>query len=554
MSGKRDIWSSRTAFILASIGSAVGLGNVWRFPYIAYKYGGGAFLIPFFVCIFVAGIPLLILEFYLGQSSQQGAPGAWKKIGKNWEILGWFAIFIGFVIVSYYAVIMGWAFGYLGKSLSLNSITSWETFFYKDFLNLSPSITQLGGIRLVILFGLLLTWISMVLIVFKGTKSVGKVVMITVPLPFLILILFVIRGAALPGASQGLKYFLTPDFNALLKVETWLAAFGQVFYSFSIGFGVMIAYASFKKRDSDITNNAFITGITDGFTAYLAGFAVFSALGFLAMSKGVPVPEVVSSGPGLAFAVFPEIITRLPFAPFFFILFFIMLLTLGIDSAFSLVEAFITGLSEKLKVAKYFIIYGTAILGFLLGIIYTTEAGLLWLDAVDYFCNNYGLVIVVIIEAIVIGWIHKASRARAFINERSEIKIGLWWDITIKFVIPITLIVLIILNTKNLLTDGYEGYPARVLMIAGPSMLLFGLIFSIIMKGLDSGISKRETVIITMSAAFILFSIFYLFFDQQINGFFKMYSPVIMGIFGFLVLSGGLVICFKKMAKGRIND
>ncbi len=113
MSGKRDIWSSRTAFILASIGSAVGLGNVWRFPYIAYKYGGGAFLIPFFVCIFVAGIPLLILEFYLGQSSQQGAPGAWKKIGKNWEILGWFAIFIGFVIVSYYAVIMGWAFGYL---------------------------------------------------------------------------------------------------------------------------------------------------------------------------------------------------------------------------------------------------------------------------------------------------------------------------------------------------------------------------------------------------------------------------------------------------------
>ncbi|MCK5224880.1 hypothetical protein KAR04_08910, partial [Candidatus Calescamantes bacterium] len=155
---------------------------------------------------------------------------------------------------------------------------------------------------------------------------------------------------------------------------------------------------------------------------------------------------------------------------------------------------------------------------------------------------------------IVIGWIHKASRARAFINERSEIKIGPWWDITIKFVIPISLIVLIILNTKNLLTDGYEGYPARVLMIAGPSMLLFGLIFSIIMKGLDGGISKKETVIITMSATFILFSVFYLFFDQQINGFFKMYSPVIMGIFGFLVLSGGLVICFKKMAKGRIND
>ncbi len=486
MAEKRDIWSSRTAFILATIGSAVGLGNVWRFPYIAYKYGGGAFLIPFFVAIFVAGIPLLILEYYLGQSTQKGAPEALSKIGKNWEILGWFAIFIGFIIVTYYSVIMGWAFSYIGKTFSIGKISNFETFFNNDFLHLSKGITTIGGINLPIFIGLVLTWISMILIIFKGAKSVGKVVMITVPLPFLILIAFALRGITLEGAANGLNLYLTPDFSALLKVDTWLAAFGQVFFSFSIGFGVMIAYASFKRKKSDIINNAFITGLTDGLTAFIAGFAVFSVLGYLALSKGLPVGDVVKSGPGLAFIVFPQIITKLPFAQFFFFLFFIMLLTLGIDSAFSLVEAFVTGISDKLKWAKVTIITIFSGIGFVMGIIYTTDGGMYWLDAVDYFFSTYGLVIVGLLEAVAIGWFYDTENARNYMNDVSDFKIGKWWNYMVKFVIPVVLIVLLAVNTVNLIKNGYGGYPRYILILTGPIFLILGVIFAIIMKSIKS--------------------------------------------------------------------
>ncbi len=483
---KRDVWSSRSAFVLAAIGSAVGLGNVWRFPYIAYKYGGGAFLIPYFVALIVAGIPLLILEYYLGQSTQKGAPQALAKIGKNWEILGWFAIFVGFMIVTYYSVIMGWAFAYLGKTMSIGSISSFDTFFYKDFLHLSKNIVHIGGINLPIFIGLILTWISMIFIIFKGTKSVGKVVAITVPLPFLILVIFAIRGILLHGASKGLNLFLTPDFHALLKPATWLAAFGQIFFSLSIGFGVMIAYASFKPRRSDIVNNAFITGLINSFTSYIAGFAVFSALGFLALKNNVPVASVVKSGPGLAFVVFPEIIKMLPFAKFFFVLFFLMLLTLGIDSAFSLVEAFITGISDKLKWTKVTIISIFSTLGFILGIIYTTNSGLYWLDIVDYFLSQYGLIIVGLLEAVALGWFYNIEKARMEINEISEIKIGKWWNITIQIVIPIILFALLVSNTFTVLVHGYGGYPKWILIIIGPGLLILGLIFGIIMKAIRS--------------------------------------------------------------------
>ena len=205
MAEKRDRWDSRTGFVLAAVGSAVGLGNVWRFPYICYKNGGGAFLIPYLVALLTAGIPLLILEYALGHKMQAGAPKSFENVSEKSGYIGWWAVFAGFGIVTYYAVIMAWCFGYLIHSLSVAWGANAESFFHGTFLQLSSGPGDLGSIRWPVLAGLAATWISILLIIHKGVKSVGKVVLVTVPLPLLLLVIMVIRGVTLPGAAEGLR-------------------------------------------------------------------------------------------------------------------------------------------------------------------------------------------------------------------------------------------------------------------------------------------------------------------------------------------------------------
>ena len=319
----RDRWSSRKVFLLASIGSAVGLGNVWRFSYVCYQNGGGAFLIPYFVALFTAGIPLMILEYAIGQMMNGAAPVSFARIKQRYEWIGWWSLLIGFVVMTYYTVIMSWCFSYLLYSLKLSWGNSAQDFFFNNFLALSSGHGNLGGIRWPILGGLIIVWLSIFFCIIKGAKSVGKVVLITVPLPVICLVILVIRGITLPGAMEGLKFYLTPDFKMLLKPDVWLAAYSQIFFSLSLGFGVLIAYASYLPKKSDVVNNAFITGLADAGISFFAGFAVFSTLGYLACATGVGVEDVVTAGPGLAFVTYPTIISLYllghPFLGYFFL-------------------------------------------------------------------------------------------------------------------------------------------------------------------------------------------------------------------------------------------
>ena len=218
----RDIWESRTSFILASIGSAIGLGNIWRFPYVCYANGGGAFLIPYLIALLTTGIPVMILEFSLGHKFYKPAPMAFGHIKKGFEVLGWFTLLIGFGIVTYYAVVMGWCFNYLGYSFNLVWGQDTQTFFFNQFLKISESPMQIGGVQWMIVLGLVLTWIFVIAAIWKGAKTVGKVVYYTVIIPWIILIVLVVRGVTLPGALEGLKFYLTPQFSALLNYKVWL--------------------------------------------------------------------------------------------------------------------------------------------------------------------------------------------------------------------------------------------------------------------------------------------------------------------------------------------
>ncbi|MFO7639500.1 MAG: sodium-dependent transporter [bacterium] len=482
MTQQRTQWDNRTAFVLAAIGSAIGLGNLWRFPFKCYEHGGGAFLVAYLVAFATVGIPLLLLEFSVGHRFRLSAPAAFRKVGRAFEWVGWWAVLVGFVIVTYYAVVMAWAVVYTGFSVTQAWGANPGGFFYGDFLGLTEGPFELGGLRWPILIGLGISWVLIILAIWKGAQTVSKVVYLTVVLPWALLLVFIIRGVTLPGAAVGLSYYLRPVFSQLLDPAVWAAAYGQVAYSISIGFGIMIAYASFLPRKSNITSSAVTIGVADALTSIAGGFAVFGTLGYYAQIKGVPVTEVLKGGPGLAFITYPEVISQLPLAGLFGLLFFLMLLALAVDSAFSLVEAVAAAVRDKWGIghrASNFLVGGAAVA---LGLIFTTGAGLYWLDIVDRFMEHFGLIVVLLVECIVLGWFFKTEDLRRHLNAVSSTRLGAWWPWFIRIVCPAILAVLLVIALVREISRPYEGYPVRALLIAGWGVAAFLPLLAILLS------------------------------------------------------------------------
>ncbi|MFQ5681471.1 MAG: sodium-dependent transporter [Candidatus Omnitrophota bacterium] len=477
---KRERWSSKLIFIFAAVGSAVGLGNIWRFPYLAGKYGGGAFLIPYLVMLSVLGIPMLIMEFAIGQKMQLGAVGSFRKIRHKLAGIGLSGVLSGFVVVGYYAVVMAWCLIYLFHSLGLAWGQDTKQFFMSRVLHSSAHIAEMGFIVPGVLFALFLIWVMIYFSVWKGVKSVGKVVLVTMPLPVVILIALLIRGLTLPGALSGIIFYLKPDFSALWDPELWGAAMSQIFFTLSLAFGIMIAYASYQHSESDIAKSAVITSLVNSGISIVAGFVVFSTLGYMSLQSGVPISELAAGGPGLAFIVFPKAISLIPLAPLFAALFFIMLITLGIDSAFSLVEAASTIIHDRFPhLRRQDISLYVCVMGFVCGIAFTTFAGQYYLDIVDHFITNYALVLVGLLEALAVGWLYGADKLRAYINEVSDIKIGRWWETLIKYIIPLFLAYLLLDTVRRDIIHPYGDYPLWALF--GFGWLVIIVIFAVSM-------------------------------------------------------------------------
>ncbi len=483
MTQKRDRWPSQLIFIFAAVGSAVGLGNFWRFPFLVGKYGGGAFLLPYLIILIVMGIPLLIMEFALGQRLQQGAIGAFNKIHHKFSGVGLGTILCGCLVSCYYAVIMAWAIIYMFHSFNLGWGTDTKTFFFEQVLHVSSGAAEMGSFNLPILAALAVSWVLVYFCVWKGVESVSRVVAVTMPLPVAVLAVLTIRGALLPGSWDGVLYYLTPNFAALLDDDVWRAAMSQIFFTLTLGFGVMIAYGSYEKRDSDISRNALIVALINSGTSILAGFAVFTTLGFMSTVSGTPIEELAASGPGLAFVVFPKVLTLIPAPNLFAVLFFIMMVTLAIDSLFSLVEAvsatFLDRFPHMSKKVTSFYVCAFCFLG---GIIFTTSAGIYYLDIVDHFVTGYGLVIMSLLQAVVVGWYYGADKMRDYINSVSSWKLGPWWSTSIRYIVPGCLTLLLLMSLYRDLTTPYEGHPPAILFGLGwgsvAAVLLVSGIFS----------------------------------------------------------------------------
>ena len=460
---QRESWGTRGGFILAAIGSAVGLGNLWGFPYKLYSYGGGAFLIPYIIALFVVGIPVMILEFSIGHYTQRAAPDAFKRGHKRFEIAGWWGIILAFLIITYYPVILAYCFSFLWYSIvgiftkggnlpwagaGLEGVENAKFFFNETYLgkvNVEDARFYLGSIRWNIVLPLVVTWMAMYFCIFKGVKLVGKIVWLTVPLPWLMLLVLTVRGLTLEGSMQGLAYYLDPVWSELAKPITWRYAFGQVFFSLSLAYGVMITYASFLHRKSDINNNAGIISIADFATSFVAGLAVFATLGGMAYvtqqaGNAVMVEDVAEPGPSLAFVAFPYALAQLPYSAWFSFVFFFALVTLGIDSAFSLTESILASIVDKTGWRRSIVLPVLTVVGFGFGLVYVTEGGFNWLGTIDGFVNGtWGIAFMGLLECVVLGWLWRIGILRRHANSRSDWKLGKWWEYLIRLVIPVVL-------------------------------------------------------------------------------------------------------------------
>lgn len=462
-------WPSQWIFILAAIGSAAGLGNLWRFPFLTFEHGGGAFVVAIVLANIVIGIPLLILEVGLGQKIQRGAPDALASIKKSFRYIGWTALVFGFMVLAYYMGVVAWSVSYFASAFTLAWGSDTSSFFFGEILQLSSGVDVLGGFSYPVLSGLLLAWALVYFSVWKGVRSVSAVVKWTATLPFVILAILLVRAVTLDGALDGLRLYLLPDWSALLSSSLWLAAFSQVFFSLSLAFGIMIAYGSLKKKNTDIVKSSFIVAGGNFLVSFMSGFVIFGTLGYMALQQGVSVSDVVAGGPSLVFVVFPQAINLLPaFNALIAILFFGTLLLLAIDSAFSLLEAVAVTFRDRFeKTATKKIALLLSLVGIFAGLIYATKAGLYFLDIADHFVVNYGLVIIGFLEALIVGWLWKGNDFMKFINENSQWKIGKWWNISIKYVTPLFLGVLLIWNIVNEFKVPYEGYPTWALLYIG---------------------------------------------------------------------------------------
>lgn len=482
-------WPNQFVFILAAIGSAAGLGNLWRFPFLAYDHGGAAFVLVFILASIVVGIPLLLLEVGLGQMTQRGAPDAFGRVKKGLRFLGWLALVFGFMILAYYMAVMAWGIDYLGSAFTLSWQGDTEGYFFNQILNVTDGPGVVGGFAGPVIAGFLLAWAFVYFAAWKGVRSVSKVVVWTATLPFVILAVLLVRALTLEGAMDGIRAFLVPDWSALGNSQLWLDAFSQVFFTLSLAFGIMIGYGSLNHPKTNITNSTIWIVVGNFLVSLLSGLVVFGTLGYMAHTQGVGLADVVAGGPSLAFVTFPEAISLLPaLVTLVAVLFFAMFVMLAVDSAFSLFESLAISIRDRFPhVSAEKIALFVAAAGIAAGLIFTTGGGIYYLDIADHFLVNYGLVIVGLLEVIAVGWLWKGDALKDYINGRSRWQLGRAWDVAIKFVIPLFLVILLVWNIYNEFAAPYEGYPLWALLTIGVLPLVLAPIIAALLDKFTGG-------------------------------------------------------------------
>ncbi len=458
---KRETFSGRNAFIMAAIGSAVGLGNIWRFPYTTYENGGGAFIIPYLIALLTAGIPLLFLDYAIGHRNRGGAPLSYHRVSPHFEVFGWWQMMVNVIIGLYYAVVLGWAASYTYFSFTGAWGDKPIDFFIGEFLKMGDIKNGVSFEFVGMVTGpLIAMWIIALGVLSMGVqKGIAKASSVLMPVLVVMFMALVIYSLFLPGAAKGLDALFTPDWSKLSNPSVWIAAYGQIFFSLSIGFGIMVTYASYLKKESDLTGSGLVVGFANSSFEVLAGIGVFAALGFIATAQGQEVSEVAKGGIGLAFFAFPTIINKAPFGEVLGVLFFGSLTFAALTSFISVIEVIISAIQDKIRIRRVKVTFIVGVPMMLVSVIlFGTTTGLPMLDVFDKFVNYFGIVAVAFASLIAIVANEKLGLLGNHLNETSSFKVGFFWRLCIVLTSGVLAFMLFSEGAK-VFSEGYEGYP-----------------------------------------------------------------------------------------------
>lgn len=486
MTDTRENWTSRSGFIIAAVGSAVGLGNIWRFPYVAYENGGGAFLIPYLIALITAGLPLLFLDYAVGHKGRSSPPKAYRKLFRGGETLGWWQVCVCIIIGLYYASVLTWAGSYVYFSIGQMWGSDPEGFFFKTYLQTSDAAGFDPKFVSHIFWPLAGIWVLTLAILYGGVKKgVELSNKIFMPLLFVLFTLLVIQALRLPGAADGLNAFFTPNWAAMMDYKVWLAAYGHTFFSLSVGFGIMVTYASYLKPKTNLTGSGLIVGFANASTEILAGIGIFAALGFMANAANSNVQDVVSGGIGLAFIAFPKIISSLGSgADLFGILFFTSLFVAGISSMVSILEVPIAAMMDKLKWSRKKAVTivggGSAVVSIAL---FSSVNSIKLVDIIDHFINNIGIIGGALLSIMCIAWFKRSALLdiKNHVNAISTIKLGKGWDFTLTVITSLILLVTLAMTVYHLLIKGYGDYSASLQWIFGWGCVMFCAVVAVVL-------------------------------------------------------------------------
>ncbi|WP_417564320.1 sodium-dependent transporter [Microbacterium sp.] len=482
----REAFGSRNVFILSAIGSAVGLGNIWRFPYVAYEGGGGAFLIPYLCALLTAGIPLLFFDYAIGHRFRGSAPLAFRRMNRVAEPLGWWQVLICVVIATYYAVIIAWAAMYTWFSARISWGTGNEQdFFFKDFLQMGDASTGVST-QFVPQVGLplIVVWLVVIAIMALGVKrGIGRANLVLMPLLTVMFAALVVQALFLPGAAEGLNAFFAPNWAALADPAVWASAYGHIFFSLSVAFGIMVTYASYLKRKTDLTGSGLVVAFANSGFEILAGIGVFAALGFMAQQAGTDVSHVATAGIGLAFVAFPTIVAQAAGGSIIGVLFFGALVFAGITSLISVLEVIVAALQDKLGWGR---VRTTLIVSVPIALIsialFSTTTALFVLDTADAFVNSFGIMAVALVAVIVVAWIlHQLPVLREHLNRRSSFRIGWIWMLLVGALAPIVLGYLFVSELIAKISTPYGDYPIWFIAIFGWGMVIALVVFAVLL-------------------------------------------------------------------------
>ncbi|KAM4856731.1 sodium- and chloride-dependent transporter XTRP3 isoform 2-T2 [Urocitellus parryii] len=534
----RPQWGHQRQFVLACISYAVGLGNVWRFPYLCQLYGGGDFLVPYLIMLFVEGMPLLYMELAVGQRMRQGSIGAWRTISPYLSGVGIASVVVSFFGTIYYNVINAWSFWYLfhsfqdplpwsvcplngnhtGYEEECEKASSTQYFWYRKTLNISPSIQETGGVQWEPALCLILAWLMVYLCILRGTESTGKVVYFTALLPYCVLIIYLIRGLTLHGATNGLMYMFTPKVEQLANPKTWVNAATQIFFSLGLGFGSLIAFASYNEPSSNCQKHAITVSLINSSTSIFASIVTFSIYGFKAtfnyescLNKVIllltnsfdledgsvtasnleQVKDYLAStdpsrysevfplikncsleseldtavqGTGLAFIVYTEAIKNMEVSQLWSVLYFFMLLVLGIGSMLGNTAAILTPLTDSKLITGH--LPKEAISGLLcliscaVGLVFTMEAGNYWFDIFNEYAATLSLLLIVLVETIALCYVYGLRRFENELQAMTGRALNWYWKAMWACVSPLLIIGLLLFYLSDYILTGTLQYQA----------------------------------------------------------------------------------------------